>query len=285
MKNNSESFATGSGAQQNIEQPVVLISGGSSGIGFATAKSFADKGYRVFELSRRKIIQPNVTHIPGDVTKLSDLKEAVNQIMAECGKLNIVICNAGFGISGPIELTSVEDMKVQFDVNFFGTVNLIQAAIPALRESGGGRILCVSSVAAVMPIPYQSFYTCTKASINQLVLALNNELRPFNIQAIALMPGDTKTSFTDMRIKSEQSQECLDIYGDVACNSITKMENDERMGNAVEPLAERIVKLTTQKHTPKPVQGFGFMYRAALGLAKIFPTRLINYILYKIYAS
>lgn len=266
-------------------QPTVLISGGSSGIGFATAASFAKHNFRVYELSRRHVIQENVTHIKGDVTNISDLKQAIKQIEAESGKLNILICNAGFGISGPIEFTSTEDMKKQFDVNFFGTVNLIQIALPLLRKSGGGRILCLSSVAAIMPIPYQSFYTCTKASINQLVLALNNELRDFNIQAIALMPGDTKTSFTDQRVKTDKTVDTSKIYGDIPDKSISKMEKDEQTGSSVQPLANRIVKLTTQKRTPKPLQGFGLIYRLVLFLAKILPIRLINYIIYKIYAS
>ncbi|NLJ70626.1 MAG: SDR family NAD(P)-dependent oxidoreductase [Clostridiaceae bacterium] len=285
MKTESDNLNSGTVSRKNDKQPVVFISGGSGGIGFTTAKLFAQDGYRVYELSRREILQPGVTHIKGDVTRLSDVKNAVGQIIAECGQLNIVICNAGFGISGPIELTPTEDIKQQFDVNFFGTVNMIQATVPYLRQSGGGRILCVSSVAAVMPIPYQSFYTCTKASINQLVLTLNNELRSFNIQAVALMPGDTKTDFTDKRIKSEESEECLNIYGKIPYNSVAKMEKDEKTGNPIEPLAKRIVKLTTQKRRPKPIQSFGFFYRAALVIAKFLPIRLINYILYKMYAS
>ncbi|HHU54082.1 MAG TPA: SDR family NAD(P)-dependent oxidoreductase [Clostridiaceae bacterium] len=285
MKTESDNLISGTGSQKKNKQPVVFISGGSGGIGFAVAKLFAQRGYRVYELSRREILQPGVTHIKGDVTQLVDVKNAVEQIIAETGQLNIVICNAGFGISGPIELTPTENIKRQFDVNFMGTVNMIQATVPYLRQSGGGRILCVSSVAAVMPIPYQSFYTCTKASINQLVLTLNNELRSFNIQAVALMPGDTKTGFTDRRIKSESSEECMKIYGSIPGNSITKMEKDERTGNPVKPLAKRIVKLTTQKRTPKPIQGFGLFYRTALVLAKFLPIRFVNYILYKMYAS
>lgn len=285
MKAESEILISDTGSKVKNEQPVVFISGGSGGIGFATAKLFAQSGYRVYELSRREILQPGVTHIKGDVTQLSDIEDAVEQIIRECGQLNIVICNAGFGISGPIELTPSEDIKNQFDVNFFGTVNMIQATVPYLRQSGGGRVLCVSSVAAVMPIPYQSFYTCTKASINQLVLTLNNELRPFNIQAVALMPGDTKTAFTEKRVKSEESEECLNIYGKIPCNSIAKMEKDERTGKPIEPLAKRIFKLTTQKRSPKPIQSFGFFYRATLVIAKFLPIRLVNYILYKMYAS
>ncbi|MGB4609200.1 MAG: SDR family NAD(P)-dependent oxidoreductase [Saccharofermentanales bacterium] len=285
MQTKSENLISDPGSLKKNMQPVVFISGGSGGIGFKTAELFVQNGYRVYELSRREILQPGVTHIKGDVTQLLDIKNAVEQIIAECGQLNIVICNAGFGISGPIELTPTEDIKRQFDVNFHGTVNMIQATVPYLRQSGGGRILCVSSVAAIMPIPYQSFYTCTKASINQLVLTLNNELRPFNIQAVALMPGDTKTNFTSQRIKSETSEECLNIYGSIPYKSIAKMEKDEVTGSPIEPLAKRIVKLTTQKRTPKPIQGFGFFYRTALFLAKILPIRLVNYILYKMYAS
>jgi NAD(P)-dependent dehydrogenase (short-subunit alcohol dehydrogenase family) len=268
---------------QNKKRKVVLISGGSGGIGRATANQFADLGFITYEVSRSGTDRPGIKHITGDVTVKEDMERAVAMVMAEAGRLDIAISNAGYGIAGPIETTSESDVKMQFDVNFFGAVHFIQAALPALRTSGGGRILVTSSVAAVTPIPFQSFYTCTKASLNQLVLCLNNELKPFNIQCVALMPGDTCTTFTDHRCLTVAEED--PIYGNRAINSIRKMENDERCGSDVEPLARRIVKLTTQKRTPKPVQGFGPGYRTLLFLAKILPVRLMNGILYKLYAK
>ncbi|HHX36805.1 MAG TPA: SDR family NAD(P)-dependent oxidoreductase [Clostridiaceae bacterium] len=269
--------------KKNTEHRVVLISGGSGGIGRATADMFAALGHPTFEVSRSGVNRPGVTHITGDVTIKEDMERAVHTVMEQAGRLDIVFSNAGYGIAGPIETTSEADLKGQFDVNLFGAVYFIQAAIPALRASGGGRILVTSSVAAVTPIPFQSFYTCTKASLNQLVLCLNNELKPFNISCVALMPGDTCTPFTDHRRLTVTEDD--PVYGNRAIQSIRKMENDERCGSDVSHLAKRIVKLATQKHKPKPLQGFGAGYRTLLFLTKILPTRLMNAILYKLYAS
>lgn len=264
------------------DHPVLLITGGSSGIGKVTCEVFAQHGYTVYEISRRGSDRPGIIHLTGDVTKPSDMIGAVETLWSREGRLDVVISNAGFGISGPVELTSPEDVYRQFDVNVFGSVNLIRAVIPALRASGGGRLLCTSSVAAVTPIPFQSFYTCTKACVNQLVLALNNELRPFNISCAAVMPGDISTGFTDHRCKTEGG---TDIYGKIAAESVAKMEKDERSGGSPLPLANRFYKLATQKRRPKPLSGSGAVYRILLVLAKLLPARFMNYILWKMYAS
>ena len=170
--------------------PVLLITGASGGIGKATALLFASRGYRVYGLSRSPYDSGPVQHIPADVTKPDTVAAAVEQVLSREGRIDLLICNAGFGISGPVEFTSLESAHRQFDVNFFGAMTCIQTVLPHMRQQGYGRILCVSSVAAVLSIPFQSFYSAAKAALNALVLALANEVRPHNIQVAALMPGD-----------------------------------------------------------------------------------------------
>lgn len=101
--------------------------------------------------------------------------------------------NAGFGISGAVEFTELAEAKKQFDVNFFGCFICSKNVIKYMRLQGGGRIVNLSSLAAPLAIPFQAFYSASKAAVNSLTLALANEVRPFNIKVCAVMPGDVKT--------------------------------------------------------------------------------------------
>lgn len=145
-----------------MKNKVALVTGGSSGIGRCTALSLRDAGCTVYEISRRDIPLEGVTHITADVTKEAEVNAAVERILSEQGRIDIAVNCAGFGISGAVEFTSLEDAKAQFDVNFFGTVNVNRAVIPVMRKNGGGRIVNTSSVAAVAHIPFQTFYSATK---------------------------------------------------------------------------------------------------------------------------
>lgn len=153
-----------------MKQKIVLITGGSSGIGLETAKALRDRGCTVYEMSRREAQEPGISHITGDVTVRQDADHALRRIAQEQGRLDILINNAGFGISGCAELTDPADAARQMQVNFLGCANVCSAALPLLRESGG-RIVNLSSVAAVTPIPFQAFYSASKAAINAYTMA------------------------------------------------------------------------------------------------------------------
>lgn len=261
------------------EKQVAVITGGSSGIGRAAARLFADRGWTVYELSRREIPADKITHITADVTDPDSLSAAFAQVFEKEGRLDLVVCNAGFGISGAVELTQIEEAKKQFDVNFFGTVRTIQAALVYFRKTGAGKIINLSSVAAPLSIPYQAFYSASKAAINDLTLALANELRPFGITACAVMPGDAQTGFTDAR---EKSREDKTLYGGKIERSVAVMEKDERSGMPPEKVAKVIYKAAMKKH-PKPLYTAGGKYKLFVVLAKILPARFTNYIVGKLY--
>ena len=184
---------------------VLVITGGSSGIGKATAILFASNGWKVFNLSRHtgKEQTENITHIYCDVSSEKSVKEAVQQVYQNTKYVDILIANAGYGISGPIEMTPLQEAKHQMEVNFFGAFNIIQAIIPEMRKRRQGKIIFTSSVAGLLPVPYQAIYSASKAAINALALALQNELREFNIKVSALLPGDVSTAFTDSRTKTQ----------------------------------------------------------------------------------
>lgn len=260
---------------------VVVITGGSSGIGKATAKYFLDKGFSVYELSRSGVSQDRIVHIDADVTDEASVKRAVEQVAVSEGQIDVLVANAGMGISGAVEYTEAQDFKKIFDVNVFGTVNVINATLPYMRERRQGKIVCVSSVASVVSIPFQTFYSMTKSSVNSLVLGLRNELKPFNVKVCAVMPGDVKTGFTDAR---EKSTAPAPEYAERVERSVMQMERDERTGMNPKRIAKKIYSLAN-KRNPKPLSSVGISYKLICTLVKLLPTSLANKIVGMIYAK
>ena len=259
--------------------PTLIISGGSSGIGKATASLFAERGWRVFELSRHGSSQDSITHIDCDVQSEESTRNAVAEVLKQTDRIDVVISNAGFGISGSVEFTDIKEAERQMDVNFMGAVRFTQAVLPQLRKQRGGRIIYTSSVAATLAVPYQAFYSASKAAINALALALANEVREFGIFVSVMMPGDVSTGFTDARSKSTAGEE---VYLG-ANKAISTMEHDERSGMKPELMAKLFYHIATCR-SPKPQYVGGFSYRIFCFLDRLLPKRLVNWIEYQVYS-
>jgi len=257
----------------------LIISGGSSGIGKATASLFAERGWRVFELSRHGVSGEGFIHVDCDVCSEDSTKAAIAEVLKQTDTIDVVISNAGFGISGPVEFTDIADLEHQMDVNFTGAVRFTQAALPQLRKQGFGRIIYTSSVAAILAVPYQAFYSASKAAINALALALANEVREFGISVSVMMPGDVSTGFTNARHKSTAGE---DIYRS-ANKAITTMERDEQAGMAPRQMARLFYHIATCC-SPRPQYVGGFGYRILCLLDRILPKRLVNWLEYKVYS-
>lgn len=260
---------------------VAVVTGGSSGIGKCTALALAAKGCTVYELSRRESEIPGITHISADVTKEEAVQAAIDQILSREGKIDILINNAGFGISGAVEFTEPQNAKRLLDVNFFGMVNLCHAVIPHMRQAGSGRIVNLSSVAAVAPIPFQTYYSVSKSAVNTYTQALGIELRPFGISVCAVMPGDIKTGFTAAREKVILGD---DIYDGRIGRSVRGMEKDEENGMSPEKAGSYIAKIALKKKG-KPLYSIGFVYKFLTILIKILPAGLMNRIVGLLYAK
>ena len=258
---------------------VALVTGGSSGIGLATAKMLQKLGYCVYELSRTGTSQGEIVHKSADVTDPAQVQAAVEQVIEAEGKIDLLVNNAGFGISGAVECTSSKDAHSQFEVNFFGQLNCIQAILPYMREAGNGHIVNLSSVAAPIAIPFQGFYSATKAAVNSLTLALRNEVRPFHIKVCAVQPGDVKTGFTAARIKS---QEGGTVYGSVLAHAVSVMEHDEQNGMPPEAVAKVICKAAQAKN-PAALYTVGTQYRLFTLINKLLPATAVNFLVGKIY--
>lgn len=260
---------------------VVLLTGGSSGIGQCTARYLADAGCQVYELSRRDSSQPGIIHLACDVTQEEQVKAAVKTVADREERIDIVVNNAGFGISGAVEFTQTEDAQRLLDVNFFGMVRMNRAVLPYMREAGGGRIVNLSSVAAVAPIPFQTYYSASKAAVNAYTMALANEVRPFGITVCAVQPGDIATGFTAAREKSQAGDQ---VYGGRIGRSVARMEHDETSGMSPAAAGAFIgrVALRTGHH---PLYTIGSFYRFAVLLLKLLPAQVGNWLLGKLYAN
>lgn len=260
---------------------VVFITGGSSGIGLQTALALAERGCRVYEMSRKGAETPGVTHLTGDVTKPETIDQAVRTVLEREGRLDICINNAGFGISGAVEFTEPEAAKKQMDVNFFGMVNTCHAVLPHMRQAGAGRIVNLSSVAAPIPIPFQAFYSASKAAINAYTMALANEVRPFGITVCAVMPGDIRTGFTAAREKEIRGDA---EYGGRIGRSVSRMERDEQGG--MDPRdAGRFIAKVALRRSSKPLMAIRVDYQLFVMLSRLLPVRLLNWLVGKLYAS
>jgi len=257
-----------------------LVTGGSSGIGLCTAQALRDAGCTVYILSRRAFSCEGLRHICADVTDEAAVVQAAADIAAQQGRIDILVNCAGFGISGAMEFTELSDAKRQFDVNFFGTVNLNKAVLPLMRQQGHGRIVHVSSVAAVAHIPFQTYYSAAKAAIESYTCALANEVRPFGITVTCAQPGDIRTGFTAARQKSAVGD---DVYGGRIARSVAGMEKDEQTGMDPQIAGAYIAKLALKKRV-KPIYTVGFGYKCLSLLCKLLPCSLRNRIVGMLYA-
>lgn len=259
-------------------EKTIIITGGSSGIGRATAILFSEKGHRVYELSRHGESLDGITHIDCDVTSPEDCQKAVQQVINETQRIDVLVSNAGMGISGPVEFTELSDIKRQFDVNLFGAINITQAVLPQMRLQRFGRIIFVSSLAAVFPIPYQGFYSASKSALNSVALALRNELASFGIDVCCMLPGDVATGFTAVRKKTIAGS---DVYTHME-KAVSNMERDEQNGLQPISIARKIYALSESITTPC-FSTTGIQYKLFMALRKILSTTLINRILGKMY--
>lgn len=259
---------------------VAVITGGSSGIGRETALALAAQGCTVYEFSRHDAQLPGVRHLSCDVTDEAAVNRAVTVVQEEEGRIDLVINNAGFGISGAVEFTQTTQAQQLFDVNFFGMVRLNRAVLGLFRTQGSGRILNISSVAAPVAIPFQAYYSASKAAINAYTCALANEVRPFGVEVCAVMPGDICTGFTDARQKNPEGD---DFYGGRIARSVAGMEKDERGGMSPKEAGRFIAHIALKKKV-KPLYTLGFSYRCVIALTHLLSARALNRLVGLIYA-
>ena len=277
---------------------VAIVTGSSSGIGYEVCQQLRDKGYTVYGLSRRGLAPEGVTPMKADVADAGALRSVIDEIARREGRIDLLVANAGMGISGPVELSETADMQRIMNVNFFGQVYAAQAVLPYMRAQKGGSIVFVSSVAAPIAIPYQAFYSASKSAVNSIALALRNEVRDYGIRISVVMPGDASTGFTDARVKNHPGGAATgpDAASGVAPGAMTdaalyprceaavaSMERDERNGIPAEKVAAVIVRAGLKKN-PAPLYVAGLKYRLLLALYNLLPARAAVWLVGKFYS-
>jgi short-subunit dehydrogenase len=262
-----------------MEKRVAVITGGSGGIGRAVARRMAESGYVVYELSRGERAAEGVRHITADVSDPAAVQTAFDGIETAEGRIDLVVCNAGFGISGAVEFTGIAEAKRLFEVNFFGAAAAVKAAMPALRRVRG-RLINVGSVAGAIPVPFQGYYSASKAALGALSEAVRCEVRPFGVSVCCVLPGDTKTGFTDTRGKDHAGD---DVYGGRIERSVARMERDERLGMTPEYVAARICRIAKRRRV-RPFYTIGLGYVLLHFLARTLPRWLVSRVVGLLYA-
>ncbi|PPJ49128.1 oxidoreductase [Rhizobium sp. KAs_5_22] len=194
------------------QQKVVVITGASSGIGEATARLLGQKGYRVYggarDPSRAKQI-PGVRFGALDVTSDDSVASFIAWVLAETGKIDVLVNNAGVSLVGPVENTSVNEAAKLFDVNVFGPLRMIRAALPSMRNARNGLIINISSVLGFLPAPFMGLYASSKHAIEGLSESLDHEVRDFNVRVVLVEPTFTNTN---LDVNAATTEAPLGVY-------------------------------------------------------------------------
>lgn len=254
---------------------VAVITGATSGIGLAAAKLLIEKGYTVYGVARRAYTGNDFTCYPADICDFEEMDRILRDIVAREGGIDVFVNNAGIGVAGATEEISAENIKRISDVNLTACMVLCGKAAALMKERGG-RIVNVSSVGAIMPLPYQAAYSATKAGVEVFSRALANELKHYNIKVTAVLPGDTKTGFTAARITEGENS--------AARRSVAKMERDESKGKSPESVAKIIYKAIKRKRPPLRVS-VGFLSKIEVFLSRFLSVKCLNRILYSMYGG
>ena len=272
-----------------MKKQVVLITGASSGIGKSSAEYLYSKGFDVYGTTRNKDNvskgKPGddlVTMIYMDVTNNESVTAAVEEVILQSGRIDVVINNAGMGMAGSLEDSTHDDVTRQFSTNVFGAINVINEVLPYMRKAKSGLIINIGSVAGYIPIPYQGVYSATKAAMLSLTCSLRNEIKQFGLKACIVQPGDTKTSFTANRKMTEKSLTGT-AYESRMKHSISVMEKDEINGKKPISVAKTIYKVMKRKNPPVAVT-VGFKYKIVAFLFRIVPVKLREAIIASLYA-
>ena len=260
---------------------VVLITGASAGFGKACAEHLGRLGHRVYGTSRRAEfpgaaeLRSSPLLLPMDVCDDDSVRRAVDFVRKQEGRIDVVVNNAGVGLAGAVEDTSVAEARALFETNFFGVLRVCRAVLPTLRAQGSGLIVNVSSLAGFVTVPFQGFYSASKNALESMSDALRMELRPFGMRVTLLEPGDFKTGFTENRVYTAGSGEGS-VYRESCRRAVAVMEHDEQNGADPRQLAELLAKIIAD---PSPRHRYpvgALSQRLAVAARRVLPSALLE---------
>ena len=238
---------------------IIAITGASSGIGFDSARKLIEQGHTVYGLARRVDNMKELVDMGGkaiylDVTDQATVDNAIDTIIKEQGKIDVLFCNAGFAQQGPVEMVDIEDVKHQYDVNVFGVGRVLKATLPHMRKAKNGKILVTSSAAASVTMPGMAWYPSTKHAIDGLLGGLRMELKEFNISVSLIEPGYVNTEFL------YPARETMDKTDKVITDPIYKkqqtalrknFEKSIKKGDDVKVITKLVLKAVNDKNAKR----------------------------------
>jgi len=258
---------------------VVLITGASSGIGKSVATFLQDKGCKVYGTSRnpKNIKDFTFELIALDVLKLDTISNAINYIIQKEGRLDVLVNNAGMGITGPVEDTPTEEMRAVFNTNLFGAIDVMKAVLPQMRSQKSGIIINVTSIAGYMGLPFRGLYSASKGALETVTEAVSMEVQNFGIKAVNIAPGDFVTNIAAGRYHTpvfknsaykQKYQENLDLM-------------DAHVDDGMDPIemAKSIYKIINTKKPKLHYKVGNFMQKFSIALKRILPDRIYERLL------
>lgn len=263
-------------------QKVVLITGASSGIGSATAEHLVGRGYRVFGTARspQKVATPSgVSLLPLDVTVAASVSRVVQTVLDAAGRIDVLVNNAGLGVFGALEETSIEQAQALFDTNVFGVIRTSKAVLPHMRARGSGLIVNVSSVQGFIPAPYAAIYASTKHALEGLSESLDHEVRQFGIRVVLVEPAFTRTGFDTNSVTAATP---LDAYDKERSRVVAAVAENFHAAPDPHGVAEEIARaIESPYRLRRPV---GSQAKLVGRLRRFMPAAAVDRQLRKVYA-
>jgi len=244
---------------------VVLVTGASSGIGKAIATFLYSKGYTVYGTSRNP---KNEKDFSFELIALDVLKE---------GRLDVLVNNAGMGITGPVEETPTDEMRAVFNTNLFGAIDVMKAVLPQMRKQNAGVIINVTSIAGYMGLPFRGLYSATKGALEIVTEAARMEVKNFGIEIVNVAPGDFATNIAAGRYHTPVFANSA--YKDNYQTNLDLM--DAHVGSGMDPIemAKIVYKITNTKHPKIHYKVGGFVEKFSIFLKRILPDKMYEKLL------
>ncbi|MBE5735543.1 MAG: SDR family NAD(P)-dependent oxidoreductase [Clostridiales bacterium] len=245
---------------------IVVITGGTSGIGRELADMFRKNNDTVVVLANAGCDDSGMEYTC-DVSNEKQVQDIFSDIQKRFGRVDILLNNAGYGMSGITELIPTEKSKAIFDVDFFGVVNCTKYALPMMGK--GAKIVNTGSAMAFFPVPYRAYYAAVKSAVVTMTYSQRSELKPLGIDLCTICPGDIKTNFTKSRVKEFETN---DRYGDAIERATKKVDGREDKRMSAEVCAKRMYKIINKKRM-KPMYIIGGFHKFLHFVARFVPTK------------
>ncbi len=262
---------------------VVLITGGSSGIGKSVGEYLTLNGFIVYGTSRNPENYENSKFpiLELDVKKVETIQETIKTIIDKEGKLDVLINNAGAGITGAIEEIPEAEVKANFETNFFGPINVIKAVLPHMRKQQVGLIINITSIAGYMGLPYRGIYSASKGALELVTEAFRMELKSFNVKMTNIAPGDFATNIAAGRYHAPllDNSPYKKPYGD----TLNLMNAHVDSGSNPNMMAKAVLKIINTKNPKVHYKVGEFMQKFSIVLKRILPDIIYEKMLMKHY--